>query len=204
MAADSQWETAIGAVIHHDVITMAIRRGDVLLEPIQHALGNALEAIALLLDQRARHRHDDPMIFLESGSTAGAVLDGIRALDEHSRDRIVDGLSAAASLAGAGVSFYDRRSELHYRFRERVAQGKLLVPAAYNEQISAFAEQVKDGRIFFPHVVDVAQKLGRFPAYAVAGVLAAIEVPPRRTATAPDYNPYSVLDRGHDPYSHER
>jgi hypothetical protein len=194
-------QVAIGAVIHNDMLTVAIRRGDQLDEPIQHALGTPLEAVALLLDQRVRHRHDDPIIYLEANSTAGAVLDGIRSRDARSRDQIVNGLSAAISVAGAGVMFYDRRSELHYRFRERVSQGKFLVPAAY-EQISAFAEQVKDARIFFPYVDDVAQKLGRFPALAVAAVLAAMDVPFRRDATPRDHDPYNPSARGHDPYAH--
>lgn len=186
-------QVAIGAVIHNDVLTVSIRQGDAINEPVQHTLGTARDAVALLLEQGVRFRHDDPMIYLEAGSTAGAVLDGVRKLDKRSRDQIVNGLAPAVSLAGAGVPFYDRRSELHYRFRERVSQGKLFVPAAYNEQINAFREQVKDGKVFFPYVDEVAAKLGRFPAYAVAAVLAAMDVPPRRVAASRDYDPYADL-----------
>lgn len=189
-------EVAIGAVIHNDVLTISIRQGNELAEPIQAKLGNPLDAVALLLAERVRHRHDDPIIYLESNSTAGAVLEGIRERDEQSRDQIVNGLSGAASYAGAGVAFYDRRSELHYRFLERVAHGKLLVPAVYNDQLIAFAEEIKDGKIFFPYVRDVAQKLGRWPAFAITAVLATLDVPPRRddgAASRRDHDPYAKL-----------
>lgn len=184
-------EVAIGAVIHNDALVIAIREGDQLELPIQHTLRNALEGVVLLLGERFRLRHDDPVIFLEANGTAGAVLDGIRKKDSRSRDQIIHGLAAAISGAGAGVEFYDRRSELHHRFHERVAQGKLVVPAAYNEQLAAFGSEVKDGKVFYPHVTDVAAKLGRFPSLAVAAVLAAIDVSPRR-ATRRNHDPYAA------------
>jgi hypothetical protein len=191
-------DTVIGAAIYSDVLTTAIREGDVLHEPMQHALASARDAIALLLEQRVRHRHDEPVIFLEAGSTAGAVLEGLLEADKRegiqNRDRIVNGLSPAESSVGAGVQFYDRRSELHYRFRERAARD-LRVPPAYNDQLAAFGAdgQTKEGRVFFPYVGDVAEKLGRWPALAVAAVLAAIDAPLRRSARK-DYDPYSYGD----------
>jgi hypothetical protein len=184
------FDTAIGATIHNDILTVTARDGNQLALPESHKLGTAIDAVALLLEHKFRHRHDDPVIYLESSSTAAAVLDGIKSRDARSRDQIVHGLSTAWSRAGSTVEFYDRRSELHYRFRERVSQGKLLVPAAYNEEITAYVEEVKTGKVFFPYVQDVATKLGRWPVLAVVAVLAAIDMPRRRAGhVTREHNP---------------
>jgi hypothetical protein len=188
-------ETAIGAVLHGNTLTIVVRQADSLGEPIQHPIPNSLAAVGLLLDLKVEHRHDDPPIFLEANSVAGPVLDEIRQRDKRSRDQIINGLSPALSSAGAGVLFYDRRSELHFRFRERVAAGRLLVPDIFHEQLAAFtsSEQTKDGKVFFPYTDDVAAKLGRYPALAVAAVLAAIDAPPRVDAQPGDYDPLANL-----------
>jgi hypothetical protein len=193
-------EVAIGAVVHTGVLTIAVRQGNQLKEPVQHKLDPALnDAVVHLLAEKYRYRHDDPVVYLESGSAEGALLEKLQAADKregiNSRDQIIEGLGHPASVSDGGVSFYDRRSELHYRLRQRVECGELLVPAAYNEQISAFDEQVKDGKIFFPYVAAVAEKLGRYPALAVAAVLAVIEAP-RRGSVRRDHNPYELMERG--------
>lgn len=186
-------ETAIGAVIHNDTLTVVVRQGKRLLEPEQHRIDAPLDAVAHLLALKALHRHDDPIAYLDASSATAAVLDGIRERDEQSRDAIIDGLSPAFALAGPGVHFYNRRSELHYGFRRQVAEGNLLVPALLNEQIMAFAEKERDGKVYFPPAQDVAEKLGRYPAMAVAAVLASIDAPARSrdAASVPDYNPYA-------------
>lgn len=187
------FDVAIGAAIYNDTLTIAVRDGTVLAQPESHKLATPLDAVALLLEVKFRHRHDKPTLYLESSSTAGAVLDGIRSRDARSGDQIINGLSASGARVGATVvEFGDRRSELHYRFRERVAQGTLLVPAAYNEEITAFAEEVKNGKVFFPYVQDVATKLGRWPVLAVVAVLAAIEMPRRAGLVTREHNPYAA------------
>jgi hypothetical protein len=191
------FDTAIGAAIHNDVLTIAVRDGNQLAEPESHKLTAPSDAVATLLELKFKHRHDDPVVYLESSSTAGAVMEKLDEADRReglkSRDQIVNGLSPSYARAGTGVEYYDKRSELHYRFRERVAQKRLLVPAAYNEDITAFAEEVKGGKVFFPYVQDVATRLGHWPVLAVVAVLAAIEVPRRSHAPRKEYDPYENI-----------
>jgi hypothetical protein len=88
-------------------------------------------------------------------------------------------MSPPLSAAEDNVHFANRRSELFYKFRKRVVDEKLLVPVVYNAQLDAFAESELNGKIFYPNPDDVAGKLGKYPAFALAAVLAAIE--PART-----------------------
>ena len=186
-------EIVIGAVIHNETLTMVIRRDNFLEEPIQLAVSTPEDAVALLLEQKSKHRHENPMVYFEAGSVAGPVLDGIRRLDVNSRDQSVHGSEPASTSAGGGVQFYNRRSELHYRFRQKVEEGKLSVPAVYHEQIVVFGEgEERDGKIFFPSPLDVAKNLGRFPVLAVGAFLAAIDSPGGGTGTSlTDWDPYA-------------
>ena len=192
-------ECVIGAVLHRDTLTYCVRTDNVLGEPRQQTIATPEQAAALLLHECYLNRHDDPVIYLESGAMAGEVLDSIYEARKRegieSADEIVNGLSPALSLAEGGIRFADRRSELHHNF-QALARKSLAVPAAYNEQVRAFAQDTHDGKIFFPHVADVAERLGRYPALAVAAVLAAIEVPqqaPSEAGKITAYDPYKKI-----------
>ena len=193
------FDVSIGAVTHANVLTIAVRDGRQLALPEQHKIATALDAVPILLELKFKHRHDDPVVYLESSSTAGAVLDGIKSRDARSRDQIVNGLAASGARVGSTtVEFADKRSELHYRLRERVSQGALLVPSAYAEDLTAFTEGVKNGRVFFDYITDVAATLGRWPALAVAAVLANIEPPRRHVARVRHQDPLESM------YHHDR
>lgn len=162
-------DVTIGTVIHNGVLTLAVRCGDNLTEPVQQSISTAQEAVALLLDRCVRHRHDKPAIYIESGPLADPVSDAIRKYEHAPNVHVIDGLGTSFSR------FANRRSELHYEFRMQVEEGRLRVPPAYNEQLAAFTQEERNGKVFFPAPLDVADKLGRYPAFAVVAVLAAIE-----------------------------
>jgi hypothetical protein len=168
--------TAVGAVIVNDQLTVVIRRGDMLEEPLPFTIGTPLSVAAILLKQRGP---DGGVIFIEAGGAAAQVLEEIRKKYSGSRDELVNWLSPPLSIEEANVQFANRRSELFYRFKTKVVERKLFMPPSYNEQLLAFMESELNGKIFYPNPDDVAGKLGKYPAYAVAAVLAAIE--PART-----------------------
>lgn len=173
-------DAAMGVVIHDGTLTTAVRCGGKLHDPIRQQFANEQECVAAILVECANHRHARPRLFLFAGSDAAVVRDRIHELD---RDlplvvEIVDGRSSALTLAGAGHEFYNRWSELLYRFYERAAERRLFVPPAYHDQLAAFEEEGdKDGKTFFLSPSDVKKKLGYFPALAIAAILAAIETP---------------------------
>ena len=180
--------SAVGAVIIQDKLTFAIRRGNIIERPVNIKINTPLDAAAKLIFVR---RNSQAIIYLESSGVAGQVLKYIREKFSASPDEVVNGQASARSLL-EGVRFYNRRSELHFLFRQKVENGELLLPAEYANEIVAFAQSENDGKIYFESPEDVASKLGAYPALAVAAVLAAIESPHRaRLKTGP---------RGHHPY----
>lgn len=185
--------SAVGAVIVNDQITVVVRRGDMLEEPLQFLIRTLLEAAVILLKQRGP---DGGVIYIESGGQAAQVLEEIRTHYSKSPDEIVNGMAQPRGYADDSVQFANRRSELFYNFRKRIEAGKLLVPSVYNEQLSAFEQSEQSGKIFFPSPDLIAGKLGRYPAYAVAAVLAAIE--PARSGAVKMKSNSGI---GHDPYA---
>lgn len=162
-------DVSIGAVIHNNTLTLAVRRGAVLDDPIREPITGAEDAIAIILYHCAQHRHDNPAVRIECGPLADMVCVGVRDKCEHPvHIEIVDGLGAALPR------FANRRSELHYQFRLLVEEGKLRVPQAYHEQLGAFEEQEKGGKVLISSPLEVATKLGQYPARAVAAVLSSI------------------------------
>lgn len=184
--------SAVGAVIHNDTLTLVIRRGDMLEEPLPLPATTPLAVAASLLAQR----RDGAPIYLEAGGLAALALEEVKKRYSKSPDEIVNGMGPAQSMAEDGVLFANRRSELFFRFFEKVEHGKLVLPATFNEQLSAFKQQEQSGKIFFPPPDEVAGKLGKYPALALAAVLAAIE--PQRFGTAKTKSNSGV---GHDPYA---
>jgi hypothetical protein len=172
--------TAVGAVLVNDQLTVVVRRGDMLEEPRPFTAATPLSAAAILLKQRGP---DGGVIFIEAGGAAAQVLAEVKRKYSGSRDELVNWLSQPQSMAEKDVFFYNRRSELFYRFKTRVVDKKLFLPPSYTEQFAAFAESELNGKIFFPSPDDVAAKLGKFPAVALAAVLAAIE--PARSGPVP-------------------
>jgi len=188
-------QTAIGTVVSDAVLTIVIRRGDLIEEPRQFPIFSALDAAALLLAQR---RNQAP-IYIEASGSAAQVLEEIKKRYSDSRDEIVNGMSPANSAASGQVLFANRRSELFFNFRELLGQGKLSMPAIYNEQIAAFGYEERNGKIFFLPPDEVAAKLGKYPVFALAAVLAAIETPdkfegPVLRAGHPGHDPLAMFE----------
>src|SRR5690606_36944042 len=114
-----------------------------------------------------------------------------------SADRVVHGLGPAHAFAPGGVEFADRRSELFHKFARSI-HGDLLVPPdpELTQQLLAFEEGERGGKIAYPSPGDVAERIGRYPAKAVAAVLATIPAPAPgavKTTRSINYNPYEVL-----------
>jgi len=185
-------QTAIGAVISDDSLTLAIRRGDLIENPLTFPIVGALDAAALLLAQR----RDQAPIFIEAGGLAALVLAEIKRRYSNSPDKIINGMEPARSVAGGNVEFFNRRSELHFLFRQSLAEGKILMPAIYNEQVASFAPEERNGKIFYPSPEEVADKLGKQPVFAMVAVLAAIETPDRFEGPV-----LRAVHPGHDPYA---
>lgn len=176
-------EVAIGAVLHSGTLTAVTRHGTALSLAEEQPAGSPEAAATTLLRMKAelrRSRPCEPVIFLDADHVAGRVLDLILQHDRHSADQIVHGLSPAHAFAPGGVAFADRRSELLHAFLSALHAAKLLVPPdqELTSQLLAFEERERGGKIAYPSPADVAERVGRFPARAIAAVLSAIPAPP--------------------------
>jgi hypothetical protein len=185
--------TAVGAVLVNEQLTVVVRRGDMLEEPMPFAIHTSLEAAVMLLKQRGP---GGGIIYIEASGMASQALEAIRAKYSGSHDEIVNGMSPPLSVAEGNVLFANRRSELFYKFRKLVVDEKLLVPVVYTEQLAAFAESELNGKIFYPNPDEIAGKLGKYPTLALAAVLAAIETPKYgagKTKSPAGHDPFAVL-----------
>jgi hypothetical protein len=160
--------TAIGVVIHNGTITLAVRRGNVMEEPFVGPAEHPIAAAALILDVKAKYRHDQPVAFIHAAARTDHVLEEILRFDELSVDQAVDGLEPALN-----PRYANRRSELFMALRRSVEEGALCLPPAYNEQLMAFEPGERERGLWVPPPQDVAAKLGRFPSLAIAAALAA-------------------------------
>ena len=121
------FDTTIGAAIHNDTLTFAVRDGQQ-AGPTRAAQAGRAGLCGAPLGPEVQAPTRRPRR-LYSSSTAGAMekLDAAAKREGiKSRDQIINGLSPSYARVGhTTVEFYDKRSELHYAFRQRVAQGNL-------------------------------------------------------------------------------
>lgn len=172
-------DVAIGAVISGRTLTLAVRRGGKILDPIQKSFDDAHGAAAAILDVVGTFRHDPPSVRILAGADGAVVAARLRELTTEAPlvVELVSGYGKPLTQAGAGHEFANQWSELLYRLHATRADGRLFIPDDYHAQVDAFGnEGDKDGKLIFPSPAEVEKALGAFPARVVAAVLASIPV----------------------------
>lgn len=173
-------EISTGVVARDGLLTYVQREGDMLLAPVVTSVDTPLVAATHVLELHARrYRHDGITVYVDAAGAGAAVVDAIVEIITHHADDSHDLGCVLVSLQGdavssiAGTVFHDRSSELLFRFRELVEARMLRVPSLdeLHEQLDAFTEQPGKA-VRFASPLDVERTLGRYPALAVATLLA--------------------------------
>lgn len=163
-------DVAIGLSIHNLAMTVVVRRRNTLAEPVVLRFRDAQEAAAMLLELIAtEHRHDEPTLYFEGGPWTDDIVREIH----KENNRLPLHTEVIEGTAPTGARFENLRSALHYALRQAVEEGRLRVPPSYHDDLAAFEFDDAGGKVRVESPDRVAEKLSRYPARAVAAVLAA-------------------------------
>jgi hypothetical protein len=195
-------ELAVGAVLHDRTLTTVVRHGSVLARAEVGRVQSSEAAAHVLMQLKLELRADgDAAIFLDANHMPdlGHVHELLRQHDDpHGNAQLVYGLSAAHTCAPSGIEYANRRSELFDRYLHQLYNSLLVPPDELMAvELEAFAVGERDGKIVYPSPVEVAEKINRYPARALAAVLSTIPAPPpgalKNRARPFDYDPYANL-----------
>lgn len=192
-------EVSIGATYHDGYLSVAVRVNHEILAPIEHHHAeHVASAAALVMAARQVHWRDLPRLHVTGDDATPlmeALRDNYRAFPEGN-PRPVDTL--VDWYAQAGATYANQGSRLFADFAERIRSADVLLPAdaKLTEELVTFERTYLGGAVSYTAPDQIARTFNRYPARALAVLLAAIPAPRRHVARqSMNYDPVAQAAR---------
>jgi hypothetical protein len=184
--------TVIGATFHDAQLTVVLRSGHTFASITQRENLTDGEALNSLLSIATDLRHENPIVYM-TGDDGPRLAQRMSALEFRPFCQSFDWLSASN-----GASFANAGTEMFTRLIGDIRAGRLTLSrdGALLDELEAFKPDRVGDKHKYAHPDDVGEALGRYPARALATLMAYL--PERQTAVVQQNSQHP--SGGHTPF----